>query len=148
MTQTRSQNLPPRLWRLLLRAQNPFMKWLLRSPFHVVVSRMYLLISFTGRKSGRAYATPVQYAQQGETLYIITSEGYTWWKNLRGGAEVLVHLRGKTYSGHAESSADPQIMSALVSKIYPRLNREQCTRFESGKVAIRVALQGENEGAS
>ena len=144
MTQTSSQNKPPRLWRLLLKAQNPFMKWLLRSPFHVVVSRMYLLITFTGRKSGRVFATPVQYSQQGEILYIITSEGYTWWKNLRGGADVLVHLRGKTYPGHAETSMDPQMMSALFPKIYTRLSSEQRTRFESGKVAITVTLPGEN----
>ena len=147
MTQTSSQNKPHRLWQLLLKAQNPFMKWLLRSPFHIVVSRMYLLISFTGRKSGRTYATPVQYSQQGEMLYIITSEGYTWWKNLRGGAEVLVHLRGKTYPGHAESSTDPQIMSALLPKLYPRLSSEQRTRLDAGKVAITVVLQGENEAS-
>jgi hypothetical protein len=69
-----------------MKVQNPFMKWLLRSPFHGVVSRMYMLITFTGRKSRTIYTTPVQYAQNDNTLYIITSEGYTWWKNLHGGA--------------------------------------------------------------
>jgi deazaflavin-dependent oxidoreductase (nitroreductase family) len=123
------------------------MKWLLRSPFHFVVSRVYLLITFTGRKSGVVYATPVQYSQQGEMLYIITSEGYTWWKNLHGGAEVQVYMRGKSYPGHAEISTDPPMISTLLQKIYPGLSSEQRTRFVEGKVAITVALQAAKEGA-
>ena len=41
---------------------NPLMKWLLRSPLHGVVSKMYLLVTFTGRKSGTVYSTPVEYS--------------------------------------------------------------------------------------
>lgn len=133
---------------LLVTAQNPFMKWLLRSLFHFIVSRMFLLMTFTGRKSGQVYATPVQYAQQGEGLYIITSEGYTWWKNLRGGADVHVHLRGKTYQGHAETSTDPKMLSILVQEIYPGLSHEQHTHFVSGKVGITVALQEDKKAES
>ncbi|MBA3869286.1 MAG: nitroreductase family deazaflavin-dependent oxidoreductase [Anaerolineae bacterium] len=147
MTQTTSQNKPPRLWRMFLKVQNPLMKWILRSPFHFVVSRVYLLIIFTGRKSGRAYVTPIQYSQQGNMLYIITSKGYTWWKNLHGGAEVQVYMRGKSYPGHAEISTDPSMISTLLQKIYPGLSSQQRTRFAAGKVAIMVALQAENEGA-
>jgi deazaflavin-dependent oxidoreductase (nitroreductase family) len=143
MTPTRSQNQPPRLFRLLVKAQNPLMKWLLRSPFHFIVSRMYLLITFTGRKSGVLYTTPVQYSQQGEQLAIITSEGYTWWKNLRGGTEVQVHLRGKSYPAHADISTDPPIISALLQNLYPVLSSEQRTRFGVGKVAITVTLPGQ-----
>ena len=145
MTQTIQLNRPPRLLRLLLKTQNPFMKWLLRSPFHFIISKIYLLITFSGRKSGKIYTTPVQYAQQGNTLYIITSEGYTWWKNLRDGTEVQLHLRGKTCHGHAEISTDPQIISTLLQKIYPGLTSEQHTRFIVSKVAITITLRQESE---
>ncbi len=138
---TTARNQPRRLWRWFMKAQNPFMKWLLRSPLHGVVSRMYLLITFTGRKSGTVYSTPVQYAQEGDTLYIITSEGYTWWKNLRGGAEVHVHLRGRTYPAHAEIAAESQTIEALLAKVYPSLSAERRQRFAPGKVAILVTLQ-------
>jgi deazaflavin-dependent oxidoreductase (nitroreductase family) len=141
MTQTTLQNKPPRLFHLLVTAQNPFMKWLLRSPFQFIVSRMYLLMTFTGRKSGQTYTTPVQYAQQGKCLCIITSEGYTWWKNLQGGSDVQVHLRGKTYQGHAETSSDSNVISTLIQKIYPGLSSKQHTHFVLGKVVITVALQ-------
>lgn len=141
---TTIQNKPPALWRWFIKVQNPFMKWLLRSPLHGVVSRMYLLITFTGRKSGVVYTTPVQYAQDGDTLYIITSEGYTWWKNLRGGADVHIHLRGKTCPAHAETSTDPETIKALLAKVYPGLSAERRERFTPGKVAVIVRLQRED----
>jgi deazaflavin-dependent oxidoreductase (nitroreductase family) len=127
-----------------MKVQNPFMKWLLRSPLHGVVSRMYLLITFTGRKSGLVYTTPVQYAQDGDTLYIITSAGYTWWNNLRDGADVQVHLRGKNYQAHAHTSTDPQTIKALLAKVYPSLSAERRERFTPGKVAVIVRLQSED----
>lgn len=129
-----------------MKVQNPFMKWLLRSPLHGVVSRMYLLITFTGRKSGKVYTTPVQYAQDGNTLYIITSEGYTWWKNLRGGAQVQVHLRGISHPAQADISTDTETISALLAKIYPKLNGEARERFVRGKVAITAQLQNGQRG--
>ncbi len=144
MTQTTVQNRPPALWRWFMKAQNPFMKRLLRSPLHGVVSRMYLLITFTGRKSGKTYSTPVQYAQDGGTLYIITSAGYTWWKNLRGGADVQVHLRGRAYPAYAETSTDPETIKALLAKVYPGLSAERRERFTPGKVAVIVRLQRED----
>ncbi len=138
---TTTQNKPTALWRWFMKAQNPFMKWLLRSPLHGIVSRMYLLITFTGRKSGMSYTTPVQYAQDGNTFYIITSEGYTWWKNLRGGANVHIHLRGKTYSAYADTLTDPEAIKALLAKTYPSISAEHRERFAPGKVAVTVRLE-------
>lgn len=143
MAQETLQNKPPRLLRLLIKAQNPLMKWLLRSPLHGLVSGKYVLIMFTGRRSGKAYMTPVQYIQAGEELYIITSEGYTWWKNLRGGAEVMLHLRGKDYLGYAVTSTDPQILGAHVQIMVPGFSAEKRTQFLLGKVAITIQLDGE-----
>jgi deazaflavin-dependent oxidoreductase (nitroreductase family) len=140
MTDT-TANQPSALWRWFMKVQNPFMKWLLRSPLHGVVSRMYLLITFTGRKSGTVYSTPVQYAQEGQTLYILTSLGYTWWKNLRGGTDVHIHLRGTTHPAHADTSTDPETIRLLLTKVYPGLSAEQRDHFAPGKVAIVVKLK-------
>lgn len=135
------QNKPPAVWRWLIKAQNPFMKGLLRSPLHSIVSGKYLLLTFTGRKSGTIYTTPVQYARDGGVLYIITSEGYTWWKNLRGGAPVQVYLRGAAYHGDAETVADPEVVAEVVGRVYPGLSAERRARFAPGKVAIMVRLR-------
>ncbi|MFQ3566394.1 MAG: nitroreductase/quinone reductase family protein [Aggregatilineales bacterium] len=135
------QNKPPAVWRWLIKAQNPFMKWLLRSPLQGVVSGKYLLLTFTGRKTGTIYSTPVQYARDGELLRIITSGGYTWWKNLRGGAPVQVLLRGVSYDGDAETTVDLDGVVEVIGKVYPSLSAERRKRFAPGKVAIVVRLR-------
>jgi deazaflavin-dependent oxidoreductase (nitroreductase family) len=60
-----------------------------------------LLITVTGRKSRRAISTPVNYARDGETLLVISKTDRTWWKNVRGGAKVILLINDKTYQADA-----------------------------------------------
>jgi len=46
------------LWLLRL---NPLMRALLRSPLHGLLSGMLMLLSYTGRKSGKVYTIPIGY---------------------------------------------------------------------------------------
>jgi hypothetical protein len=77
----------------LLRFWNPVMKRLLRSPLHWPWSRWFLVVSWTGRRTGRRYATPVSYAPVGDVLLVTT--GDRWWRNLAGGGPVTIWLRGR-----------------------------------------------------
>ncbi len=87
------------------------MKFVLRSPLHGMVSNTILLISFRGRKTGKAYTTPVCYSQYGNELHIFTHAG--WWKNLRGGAPVSLRLRGQDVQGTADAIAeDKRVVAA------------------------------------
>lgn len=78
---------------------NPIIAWLLRSPLHGLVSRNMLLLSITGRKSGRTISTPTNFLRQGDTLWVISWRQRTWWRNLRAGAPVQVLLAGKNLPG-------------------------------------------------
>lgn len=49
--------------RLLNRIANPVVTWLLRSSLHGILSGSTLLITVTGRKSGRIYTIPVNYVR-------------------------------------------------------------------------------------
>jgi deazaflavin-dependent oxidoreductase (nitroreductase family) len=71
-----------------------------------------LLITVRGRRSGRTYTLPVQFARTGATIYIVPGAPAhkTWWRNLRGGARVQLWLRGQHVAGSAEvipGAADP-----------------------------------------
>ncbi len=91
-----------------------FMSWMLKSPFHVFMGDM-LLITVTGRKSGRAYSTPVNYVKDGDTILITSKVDRTWWRNLRGGAPVTLVLHGQTYRGAATViEGHPQVDQALL----------------------------------
>jgi deazaflavin-dependent oxidoreductase (nitroreductase family) len=93
---------------------NRFVTSMLRSPFHVFMGGL-LLITVTGRKSGRAISTPVNYVKDGDTLLITSKVDRTWWKNLRGGAPVTLLLNGKTYRAAATViEAHPQVDQALL----------------------------------
>jgi len=87
------------------------MKLVLRSSAHGMVSKTVLLITFTGRKSGKTYTTPVDYSQDGDQVTIFTHAN--WWKNLRNGAPVTLRLRGRELQGLAEPVAeDKQAVAA------------------------------------
>lgn len=85
---------------------NPFMILLLRSPLHMLASKSTLLITFTGRRSGKSYTTPVNYALDGDTLYIVSLRGRTWWKNLRGNSQVSIRLMGRNLKATGEVVED------------------------------------------
>ncbi len=90
---------------------NSAMKLVLRSPAHGMVSKTILLISFTGRKSGKTYTTPVSYSQSGDQVNIFTHA--VWWKNLRSGASVTLRIRGRELQGLPEPVAeDKQAVAA------------------------------------
>lgn len=131
------------LWKLFVRIQNPFMKWLLRSPLHGMVSGMYLLMTFTGRKSGTVYTTPVQYHRDGKRVVVVTSRAYKWWKNLEGGTTVRLRLRGQDQVARAETTLDEAVIREMLRQMYPG---QPDARYDSllanGLVGVQIMLEG------
>ncbi len=87
---------------------NDFTKFILRSPLHGLLSGSMLLITVTGRKTGRIVTLPVQYLRDGNQLWITSTRERIWWHNLRGGAKVTMLLRGKDVKGQGEVIEDEQ----------------------------------------
>jgi deazaflavin-dependent oxidoreductase (nitroreductase family) len=100
---------------------NQAMKFILRSPMHAMVSKSVLLITFTGRKSGKSYTTPVSYSQNDGQVTIFTHAG--WWKNLSDGAPVTLHIRGQELQGLAEPVAEDK--QAVASGLAAHLRKMQ-----------------------
>jgi deazaflavin-dependent oxidoreductase (nitroreductase family) len=92
---------------------NPMMTVFLKTPLHGLVSGNTMLITFTGRKSGKQYTTPVGYIRDGDTVICLTHS--RWWKNLEGGAKVSLRIRGRDVQGLAQPVADdvPRIAEGL-----------------------------------
>lgn len=108
---------------------NPLMKALLRSPLHGLISDAVMLITFTGRKSGRTYTTPVGFEELDGTLYVTSQTDRVWWKNLRGGAQVEVRLRGNRRGGHAEVIEDNQAVADYVLGFVDRHGVDSMSRL-------------------
>ena len=85
---------------------NSIVRWILRSPLHGLCSNNTMLITYRGRKSGKKYTVPVNYVRQGSALLVKSFHHRTWWRNLRGGAEVVVRWRGQDQEAAAEVVED------------------------------------------
>ncbi len=113
MEQTSTRRRRPPL--AAMRLVNPVMKTLLRSPLHRPMSKRLIVLSFTGRKSGKRYNIPVGYVQTDpRTLLVATNSA--WWKNLRG-ARVKVRLRGHNYTGVTEVTTDQEGLQAAFREL-------------------------------
>ena len=75
---------------------NPIMMWILRSPLHGMLSGSTMIITYTGRKSGKTYSTPVNYVRDGDMLWTISFRQRTWWRNLHA-SPVTLRIQGKDF---------------------------------------------------
>ena len=99
---------------------NNFMKLLLQSPFHGMLSKDTLIISYQGRKSGKAYTVPVNYAQEGNQVRIVSFKHRVWWKNLLGGPSVTLQIRGKEFRGRARvKTEEKEVIEGLADYLKP-----------------------------
>lgn len=73
---------------------NKVMKLVLRTPLlHRVVSGNIMLLTYTGRKTGKVYTIPVSYTKRGNTVTMFTN--HNWSKNLVDSIPVTLRLRGR-----------------------------------------------------
>ena len=90
---------------------NPIVIALLRSPLHSLMDKSTILVTITGRKSGKKYTFPISYMRDGDTLMMISQREHSWWKNLRGGAQVTLYLQGRTLKARGEVFTDAEIVA-------------------------------------
>jgi hypothetical protein len=96
----------------VMRVVNVPMRVLLRLPFRTPLSGRLMLVSYTGRKTGKAYEQPVSYVQRGDTL--LSPGGGSWKWNLRDGQPVCIQRGGRARLARPELIADPNEIGRLL----------------------------------
>jgi deazaflavin-dependent oxidoreductase (nitroreductase family) len=99
----------------VMRAANVPMRAMLGLPFATPLGGNLMLISYTGRKTGKAYRQPVSYARDGETL--LTPGGGRWTLNLTGERPVRIRLRGRDVAARPELVTDAAEVERLLEVI-------------------------------
>jgi len=92
---------------------NDFVRLALESPFHILLGNT-MLITVTGRRTGRAITTPVNYVREGDTLWIISSRSRKWWRNVTSASPVRLRLHGKQTAAIAELVLDQESVASGV----------------------------------
>jgi hypothetical protein len=98
----------------LLKLVNPLLGFLLRTPLAGPARKQLMVLSFTGRKTGRPFTLPVSAHLIDNELYALT--GAPWKQNFRGGAPAQVLYDGKQTAMTGELIRD----RAIVSDLYKR----------------------------
>lgn len=99
----------------IMRVVNVPMRTVLGLPFATPLSGNLMLVSYTGRKTGKAYRQPVSYVRDGGTL--LTPGGGRWKLNLADGRPVRIRLRGRDVTARPELVSDPAEVERLIDVI-------------------------------
>ncbi len=113
---------------------------LLRSRLHGLLSGGLMLVTVTGRRTGRRYTTPVNYVRRDDVLTVFSRRERTWWRNLRGGAPVTVRLRGHDLGGFGEVVAAPPEAVAAELAAARGLPPEKAAQLAQEMVMVRIRL--------
>jgi len=97
---------------LIFSIANPIMKAILRSPFAGPLAEEIMVLTFTGRKSGKKFSTPVGFVRNGDHLIVFNHSN--WWKNFIGGAPVSMTIKGKEVTGTATLVTDLQAIKQMI----------------------------------
>jgi hypothetical protein len=121
---------------------NIFVRALLRSPLHGLMSKTLLLLTYTGRKSGKHYQLPVGYRRDGRIVTLVA--GNPWWVNVRGGAPVTLRLAGAELRGFAapieEKRQAEDALMAFIEKM-PYLAKMYNVTLTQGKRPDRASVE-------
>jgi hypothetical protein len=74
-----------------------------------LVRKGITVVSYTGRRSGKTFSTPVGYKRKGEVvdIEVMMPDAKTWWRNFSGeGGPLTLELDGVQRTGHATSHRD------------------------------------------
>jgi F420H(2)-dependent quinone reductase len=90
----------------VIRFVNPVVRAVLRSPLHRLLSKNLMLLTVTGRRTGRTYTVPVGRHESKDGTFVLSASG-NWRHNLIGGANVRLLLDGRERAAHAVLEEDP-----------------------------------------
>jgi len=87
---------------------NRTMTWILKTPgLQRLVGKGTALMTFTGRKTGQAFTTPVSYVEFDGEIAITCHRTRQWWRNLAANPDVGLRLAGHERRGIATVLDDP-----------------------------------------
>jgi deazaflavin-dependent oxidoreductase (nitroreductase family) len=116
---------PPNIPKWLLNAQTFLLKRNLMGP----AGNVLMVITTTGRKSGKKFSTPIGYVQDNRMYYGFNLGGHAnWYKNAMANPRVTLNIKGKPIEATVEPIiTDDELLHVL--NIYKQKVPNQLERF-------------------
>lgn len=118
---------------------NPLMKLILRTPLHGLVSDDLTLITFTGRKTGKKYTTPVGFIEMNGSIMMFTDS--PWWRNIEEEPNITLRLKGERVQGQAEIISDPDLIREYLQKMVEKRGEEMVHRMGLAEITPEGELK-------
>ncbi len=102
-----------------------------------------MVITVTGRKSGRSYSTPIGFVRDGDG-YAAVSRGSQWVRNATTAPEVTLEIKGRPIKARATRVTDPVEQARLVDLYRDQRRKNFATYFgvpiDAEAESVRSAL--------
>ena len=116
---------------------NKVVVFLSETPLHLLFSHQVMVLHFSGRRTGRAYAIPVSYGRDETTGKIVcmTDASGVWWKNLISENSIEITVKGvrRRVSVRVEAYDRKAIAQALAGFC----RRSRASAFFSGVAMVQ-----------
>ena len=109
----------------LLTVINTVLRRVLRTPLGRPLGE-FMLVDFTGRKTGRRYSVPVSAHHLDGDLYAVLEA--RWKYNFRGGAEAIVHHRGARTTMRGELITETGAVVDIVDRLATNYGTKRAQR--------------------
>lgn len=124
---------------VVLRTINPILRRVLQTPLGGRISE-FMLVRFTGRKTGRQFAIPVSAHHLDGDLYSVLEA--QWKHNFRDGADAEVSYGGKTTRMRGVLITDKAVVADIVHRLASGYGAKKAQRmmgmkFDGGRVPTR-----------
>jgi F420H(2)-dependent quinone reductase len=112
----------------VVRLANPLVRAVLRSRWHRMLSDRLLVLTYTGRRSGRRFEIPVRYAETEDGRLVVVAvrpERKLWWRSFQRSATAAVTLRGERIGveGALQTGSPRDAAFGAYLRRYPRSAR-------------------------
>jgi len=129
---------------------NSLMKWALTAPgLQGMIGQGVALLSFTGRKTGKAYTVPISYHREDNIVTVITKRQRKWWHNFEAPLDVELRLAGHTYHGTAQARpSDDDTLEFMTRYLEKRpidakaygLKKDEVTREKIARILPQIVV--------
>jgi hypothetical protein len=127
---------------------NAIVTMVLRSPLHRMLSGSTDVIRYTGRRTGRVFTTPTQYASSGDDIVIMVARAASkqWWRNFTDerDLDVLVRrtwrpMRARAVIGAHEPETVRPLLDAYLAR-FPRMAKFLSGETEEERIRHAVVV--------